>query len=240
MKRCKNITHQDVENFRGTSDSLRDKVYEFITEAMAAGEIRPGEFLDQTPICKKFNVSKAPLRDALLRLENEGFVTIMPRRGVYINPINLEFIKSAYQVIGALEADCLDEVFEKLTAEHVARFEESNAKQQACLDNQDFHAYYMENIAFHNIFLDLSENILIPGIVSPLRRRLYDFPRRRYAYEWEEFHLKHHERFIDSIKVGNKAAAISIFRKEHWSFSVHEPFLHMYYDLDSSTSKPLL
>lgn len=236
MKRQAPLTQPELDQLKESSDSLRERVYQYVTEAMAEGRLKPGEFLDQEPICKKFNVSKAPLRDALIRLENEGFITILPRLGIYINHTTVDFIKSAYQIIGALEADVLEEVFHKLTADHVRQFEESNARQKIFLDSQDFASYYKENIAFHNIFLNLSENTLIQGIINPLRRRLYDFPRRCYAYEWEAFHLKNHERFIESVIVGNKIAAISIFRYEHWSFQVHEPFLNSYYNFDAAKS----
>ena len=231
VKRQAPLSQPELDQLRESSDSLRERVYQYITEGMAEGRLKPGEFLDQEPICKKFNVSKAPLRDALIRLETEGFITIIPRLGIYINHTTVEFIKSAYQTIGSLEADVLDEVFHKLP-EHVGQFEESNARQKIYLDSQDFASYYKENIDFHNIFLNLSENTLIQGIINPLRRRLYDFPRRCYAYEWEEFHLKQHERFIESVSVGNKTAAISIFRFEHWSFELHKPFLNSYYSFD--------
>lgn len=236
VKRQAPLSQPELDQLRESSDSLRERVYQYITDAMAEGRLKPGEFLDQDPICERFNVSKAPLRDALIRLETEGFITIIPRRGIYINHTTVDFIKSAYQIIGSLEADALDEVFHKLTPEHVRRFEESNARQKIFLDSHDFASYYKENIFFHNIFLTLSENRLIQGVIDPLRRRLYDFPRRCYAYEWEEVHLKQHERFIESVIVGNKVAAISIFRFEHWSFEVHEPFLNSYYSFEKAKS----
>lgn len=173
-----------------------------------------------------------PLRDALIRLEAEGFVTILPRKGVYINPISLDFIKSAYQIIGSIEADCLNEVFNKLTAYHVRQFEASNERQWELLKNNDYTEYYDENIRFHGIFLSLSENILLEQTLIPLRRRLYDFPRRQYSYEWESMNLYTHQRFIDSVKLGNREAAVSIFRIEHWSYEVHKKYFKLYYDFD--------
>ncbi|MBS1376562.1 MAG: GntR family transcriptional regulator, partial [Desulfovibrionaceae bacterium] len=65
-----------------------------------------------------------------------------------------------------------------------------------------------------------------------LRRRLYDFPRRQYSYEWESMNLYTHQRFIDSVKLGNREAAVSIFRIEHWSYEVHKKYFKLYYDFD--------
>lgn len=219
-----NLLDNDVKN-----DSLRERVYQYLNNAMRGGLLRYGEYLDQDAICKELDVSKAPLRDALIRLESEGFVTILPRRGVFINPLSEDFIRSAYQIIGAVEADCIHEVFDLLTPEHVRRFEESNALQYQMLESDDYVHYYDENIAFHNIFLSLSKNTLLHQVIDPLRRRLYDFPRRHYPQEWEKYNLTEHQRFIDSVKVGNRTAAASIFRNEHWSFEIHSKYFDLYY-----------
>lgn len=232
VKRTRTAVKETAPKEEPKPDSLRERVYQYLKDAMSAGKLRYGEFLDQDGICETLEVSKTPLRDALIRLEAEGFVTILPRKGVYINPITPSFIKSAYQIIGSIEADCLNEVFDKLTAYHVRLFEASNEKQWDLLKKNDYVNYYEENIRFHNIFLSLSENTLLEQTLIPLRRRLYDFPLRQYSYEWEAMNLNTHQRFIDSVKLGNRQAAVSIFRIEHWSYEVHKKYLKLYYDFD--------
>ena len=219
MKHSKKIVKDAALGEEPKVDSLRERVYKYLKDAMSAGKLRYGEFLDQDSICETLEVSKTPLRDALIRLEAEGFVTILPRKGVYINPISQDFIKSAYQIIGSIEADCLNEVFNKLTAYHVRQFEASNERQWELLKNNDYTEYY-------------DENILLEQTLIPLRRRLYDFPRRQYSYEWESMNLNTHQRFIDSVKLGNREAAVSIFRIEHWSYEVHKKYFKLYYDFD--------
>ena len=172
MKHSKKIVKDAALGEEPKVDSLRERVYQYLKDAMSAGKLRYGEFLDQDSICETLEVSKTPLRDALIRLEAEGFVTILPRKGVYINPISQDFIKSAYQIIGSIEADCLNEVFNKLTAYHVRQFEASNERQWELLKNNDYTEYYDENIRFHGIFLSLCVNILLEQTLIPLRRRL--------------------------------------------------------------------
>ncbi len=219
------------------NDSLRERVYKYLNQAMSNGTLRRGVFLDQDQICQELRVSKAPLRDALIRLEAEGFVTIYPRKGVLINPITLDFIKNAYQIIGALEADCLEEVFPLLTDEVLIRFEESNQRQAEFLAAENFQQYYEENIAFHNIFLKLGSNPLLLSIITPLKQRLNDMPLRSYSTSWEKIHLEEHQRFIDSIKKHNKNAAISIFKDEHWSFEQHKQYFSTHYDFETEEGK---
>lgn len=234
MKQLPGKTRSDAAQ-SPRQDSLREQVYQYLKDAMSEGTLRYGEFLDQDIICERLNVSKTPLRDALIRLEAEGFVSILPRKGVQINPITPEFIRSAYQIIGAVEVDCLNEVFDRLTSRHIDEFEESNERQWQLLKQDNYIDYYEENIRFHNIFLNLSSNTLLDQTLIHLRRRLYDFPRRSYSYDWEAFNLETHRRFIDSVKYGNKAAAMSIFRVEHWSFDVHKKFFKLYYEFDEKS-----
>lgn len=209
--------------------SMREKVYDFLCNSMNSGDLRYGEYLDQGAICVKLGISRAPLRDALIRLEAEGFVTIQPNRGIFVNPLTEDYIRSAYQIMGAVESACLNRVFHLLTPEHVARFEVSNALQKAHLETGNGLAYYTENIAFHQIFLSLAENTLVDDVLTPLRRRLYGFPFRNYSIEWEQVALEEHERFIACVKKGNKTAAVSIFSDEHWSFEIHRPYFSKYY-----------
>ena len=114
------------------------------------------------------------------------------------------------------------ELFGKVYAEELEKIKEQDP----------YGEYYDENIRFHGIFLSLSENILLEQTLIPLRRHLYDFPRRQYSYEWESMNLNTHQRFIDSVKLGNREAAVSIFRIEHWSYEVHKKYLKLYYDFD--------
>lgn len=92
------------------TNSLRERVYRHLEAALREGQLHHGTCLDQDRLCEELGVSRTPLRDALLRLEAEGFVTIQPRKGVYITPVSDAFVKSACQILGALEADCLDTV----------------------------------------------------------------------------------------------------------------------------------
>ena len=67
--------------------SLREQVYEYIRDQMMTGHILPNTTLNLNQISDHLGISKTPLRDALIRLEVEGFVTIMPRRGVVVNAL---------------------------------------------------------------------------------------------------------------------------------------------------------
>ena len=199
------------------TNSLRERVYRHLEAALREGQLHHGTCLDQDRLCEELGVSRTPLRDALLRLEAEGFVTIQPRKGVYITPVSDAFVKSACQILGALEADCLDTVFPLLTSRHIRQLEESNKRQEQFLERRQAVEYHAENARFHDIFLSLSPNTLLYQTIGPLRRRLDMLPDHPLAYEQARAALNDHCRIIDSLKMKNRTAAVSVLRHEHWA-----------------------
>ena len=77
--------------------SLKDQVYDYLRLQLQKGEILPESVINIDVSSKKLGISKTPMRDALLQLEMEGFVTILPRRGVVVNPLTCNDIKHYFQ-----------------------------------------------------------------------------------------------------------------------------------------------
>jgi len=214
-----------------TNGTLREKVYNYLREELAKGVLIPGSYIDQKAICDNLNISRAPLRDALIQLETEQFIEILPRRGVLIKKLTLADIQSSYEVIGSLEASVVLSEFHKIKPSHIDKLETTNIRLKETLDNEQFDAYYEFNLKFHSIFLSLSKNLLLNHILLPLKQRLTDFPRMTYDRQWELVNLREHQRFIDSVKAGNQNAAASIIKYEHWSFEHHQENLIKIYRL---------
>ncbi|HUX38458.1 MAG TPA: GntR family transcriptional regulator, partial [Rectinemataceae bacterium] len=84
------------------ASSLAERVYDELKTRLNRGELRPGVFLDQAALGAELGMSRAPLRDALIRLELEGFVTVYPRRGVMVRPLDLSTVRNIYEILGAL------------------------------------------------------------------------------------------------------------------------------------------
>ena len=120
-------------------------------------------------------VSRTPLRDALLQLEMEGFVSILPRRGVVVNHLNLQDIKNYYEIIGALESAALMANFNRIRETQIQKMHALNAGMKQAIGKDDFNLYYQKNLKFHDIFLNLCENKNLVSIVNTLKKRLYDF-----------------------------------------------------------------
>ena len=210
--------------------SLKDQVYEYIRLQMKTGHLKPGDSIDMNAFSQKLGVSKTPLRDALIRLEMEGFVRILARRGVVVNELTIQDIKNYYQILGALESTAVIAAAPHLTASEVNRMEKLNEGMRQALERDDFNAYYEKNLRFHDIFLTLSGNRQLRDTADVLKKRLYDFPRRAgYVREWEEHSIQEHRELISLIAEQNFLEAANFIRDVHWSFSVQQKFVTKYY-----------
>jgi len=217
--------------------SLREQVYEYLRDAMNRGELQAGAFLDLNGIAARLGVSRTPLREALLQLETQGFVTVLPRRGFRLNPLTLDDIRHYYEIIGALEAATLRDHGADLTAGALAGMRELNRSMAQAVADDDFARYYELNLAFHEVVLGLSDNKPLLALVRSLKQRLYDWPRRAgFVKAWEEHSVAaEHGQLLALLERGAIEAAAAFLQDVHWSFKVQEEFIHAYYFASRTT-----
>jgi DNA-binding GntR family transcriptional regulator len=213
--------------------SLREQVYDHLRHLLSRGEIQPGAFINQDELAGRLGVSRTPLRDALLQLEAEGFVAILPRRGVRVESLTVEDVRHMYEVVGALEGAAALAAFPRLHAAELSEMRRLNEVMEAALHADDFDRYYEANLAFHDVILDRCDNEQLVRIVRRLKQRLYDWPRRRgFVKEWELASLDEHAAFVRLVEQGDATGAADHLRDVHWSFAVQEPHIRRYYFAD--------
>ena len=216
--------------------SLRELVYEHLKALMADGRIQPGGFLDLNALAAEIGISRTPLRDALIRLESEGFAEILARRGVRIIPLTLERIRDLYEILGALESAALLSVGASITPQVVSRMASLNEEMTRALDLFDFGRFYEANLAFHDSYLDLSGNAEMVSRIRILKARLYDFPRLKgFVPEWERASIGEHAELVRLLGERKVAEAADYVRDVHWSYAVQEPWIRRYYEAQNGS-----
>ena len=213
-----------------TLKTLREQVYDYLRESLNRGDLVPGATVDLAKLSGKLGVSKTPLRFALFQLENEGFVTILPRRGCVVNVLTLEEIRGIYQIIGSLESSVVRSELQRITPAVIERLRHFNRLARTAIVEDDFDRYYGFNLDFHEQYLELSSNERLKRTVKTLKHRLYDFPRKdRFVKEWELRSTDEHEEFVRLLESGKAKDAAAYIRDVHWDFDVQRSYVEQYY-----------
>jgi len=216
--------------------SLREQVYEYLRDQMSRGGLQPGAFFDLNELAQRLGISRTPLREALLHLESQGFVTILPRRGFRLNALTLDDIRHYYEIIGALEAAALKHAGASLGPADFARMRQLDTAMADAVAARNFDQYYEANLAFHDVYLLRSDNTRLVAQVHLLKQRLYDWPRRQGMVQaWEQHSVVEHDDFLQLLERGATDEAAAHLQDVHWSFAVQERFIHAYYFASQSS-----
>jgi DNA-binding GntR family transcriptional regulator len=209
---------------RPGNNLLRVQVYDYLQNQMRIGALEPGASISVNTMIKELGVSRTPLREALLLLQEQGFVSILPQRGVKINLLTLGDVKDIYEILGGIESRVLISVFDRIGEPEILEMQALNQQIEAALAKGDIVEHNQANMEFHDVFLNLSENQRLLRYVKVLKMQLYDFPRRDYGKLWNENNLKQHNQFITLIREGKGREAAEYMRDIHWEFDPPDAF----------------
>lgn len=219
-----------MDEFVDNLKSLREKVYQYLKKGLNEGRLRQGAFLNLNAISSELGISRTPLRDALFQLESEGFVTIFPRRGVMVNRLGVDKVRFLYEIGGALDSAMSVRVGPKLREEDLSRMEFLNEQMRSAIEDQDFDRYYENNLAFHAVYLELSENTELLRTIGMLRERLFEFPKSKtFNKEWETKAVEEHAEIIRLLRAGDFNRAAEYIRDVHWSYETQERYARKAY-----------
>lgn len=214
-----------LNNARPGNNLLRVQVYNYLEKQMRIGVLEPGASISVNTLIKELGVSRTPLREALLLLQEQGFVSIQPQRGVRINELTLEDVRNIYEILGGIESRVILSVFDKLGSKEIKQMKKLNKKIASSLAVNDIIAHNQANVDFHDVFLNLSTNQRLLRYVKNLKMLLYDFPRRDYGKQWNEKNLLEHGEFIQRIENGKAIEAADYMRDVHWEFDPPDSFI---------------
>ena len=218
------------ETSENKAQSLRDEVYEILSEMLHRGEFLPGSIIDQKKICSDLGISRTPLNNALIRLDAEGIVTIHPRSRVTVNKLEEEDIQHLYGIIGTIEGTLIANGFENYTPEILGQMDELNKRMKRYIQEGDLGSYSSLHYQFHQFFIAMAPNLFAERILRPIKNRLWDFPQKSFSQQWEMDACDEHDLIIDAIRERDCEKAVSCLKDVHWSFEYNKKhILAVYY-----------
>ena len=194
---------------------LRTQVYEYLRRELKEEKLKPGMSVSMNELMTHLGISRTPLRDALLQLQSEGFVTFLPQRGIRINELSQKDIENMYEMLGALDSRILLAVFDRIGSREIEQMKQINTEMGKNLAEQNFPRYWNLNTALHNVYLSLSTNELILNHIHILRQRLFEFGKKDWSLRRKHVIHLEHLTLIELIEKGDAVAAADFMRDQH-------------------------
>ena len=194
---------------------LREVVSETLRQAIKDGVLKPGERLMEIQLADELGVSRTPIREAIRKLELEGFVVMVPRRGTYVADISLKDIAQVFEIRSALEELAAGLAAERITPDELEYLERILVEINEYIDNDEFDKIVDADVRFHDVLYHASRNQRLVDILNNLREQMY-----RYSIEYlkkKECYpqlLNEHQTIIDAIAGHDKELATK-FTSQH-------------------------
>jgi DNA-binding GntR family transcriptional regulator len=196
------------------SPNLRERVYEILKRAIIFQEIPPGQKIDEESVAKQLGVSRTPIRESLCRLENEGIVKIIPRRGAFVVKHSKERIIEILLVREVLEGCAarlaVDHIDERTIEEMKSLFKdfsEANIRDRS-------RDYTQADLRFHTLIVKKSKNSWLMSLMNILNDHIQMLRLRTVALEGRPEHsLLEHIKIIEALGKRNPSLAESLMRK---------------------------
>lgn len=165
--------------------NVSEAAYSAVKQVLLSTKYSPGGRVDIEELCRDLGVSRTPVFDALNRLEAEGLVEIVPRKGVYLVTLSEEKARELYVVREILEGMATKLAAKNLTEKHIEQLRKALEKQSSCLAKNDTEGYASATIKFHNTIVEAAGNKTLERILNAvysqmeaLRLRTLYLPKR--------------------------------------------------------------
>jgi DNA-binding GntR family transcriptional regulator len=148
---------------------LKDEAYEAIREAIISFEFKPGDRIDQKKLSKRFGTSLSPVRDALIRLEQEGLVEVIPFSGTYVKQLTLNDIREIYEIRMLLEGACARQACLNLTEQEIDEVQTAITAAEEAGARGDLESAQAMLVRFDDAIVDAAENGRIRSMLAAIR-----------------------------------------------------------------------
>lgn len=187
---------------------LRDVVFNTLRQAILTGELKPGERLMEIHLANRLGVSRTPIREAIRKLELEGLVIMIPRRGAEVAQITEKSLKDVLEVRRALDALCAELACDRIKEDELSALKEACITFEEATKTRDTKVIARADVQLHDIIVEATGNNRLITLVNNLSEQMY-----RYRFEYIKDESQHdrlveeHRSIYESLVKKDKQAA---------------------------------
>lgn len=188
--------------------SYAEEALEKLRQAIVTGKLRPNQRLVESELAKRLGMSRTPVREALKRLQMQGYLSKLPSGGLIVTDHSPSQIRNLYEIREALETTAIRLACQRATQEQVDRAAEYHARSIEVIHNQDVNQFMKLNEAFHSELLSACGNEQLWSLIQNFRDQVFD---RRIVQvfmtrDWRAM-ITHHARMLEAVRQRNTRLA---------------------------------
>ena len=146
--------------------TLREVIFTTLREAIIMGELKPGERLMEVQLAEKMGVSRTPVREAIRKLELEGFVEMIPRKGAHVAKLTAKDIMDVLEVRASLDALAASLAAERITEDELKELKHIKTQLENYVQKDNLQNIVKKDIEFHDVIYHASKNDKLIQIVN--------------------------------------------------------------------------
>ena len=195
--------------------NLRDQTYDIIKNMIILREIEPGKKINEEHIAKEIQVSRTPIREALCRLENEGIVKIIPRRGAFVSDLTETNVREILLIREVLEGLVVRLAVENMDEKTLEKLRKALEKVSTLSEkDRDLINYTRSEVDFHALLLSASNNQMLKNMMEMVNAHLQIIRLRTVVIpERAKRTVKEHQQILKAIENGDATSAEELMRK---------------------------
>jgi len=205
---------QDLNSTINEYLPLRDVVFQTLRQAILRGELEPGERLMEIHLADRLGVSRTPIREAIRKLELEGLVVMIPRRGAVVASITEKDMKDVLEVRRTLEMLAVEVACDRITPEQLDKLHDATENFQKTCAGADLIQLAQADVAFHDVIYNAANNQRLVTTLNNLREQMYRY-RMEYLKDTSSYERlrDEHAMIYEGIRRKDKQMACKAIRE---------------------------
>lgn len=196
---------------------LRDVVFETLRGSIITQVLKPGERLMEIQLADEMGVSRTPVREAIRKLELEGLVVMVPRKGAYVAGVSMKDIHEVYEVRSALEMLAVTLAAERITEEELDALERQVLRESEEEDKPnkgDLDSIIYIDSSFHDIIYQAAHNQRLVQFINILQEQLQRFRAASLSTPGRsKTALEEHKKIVEALSERNGELAAQLARE---------------------------
>jgi DNA-binding GntR family transcriptional regulator len=187
------------------------QVYDDLHGRIVRGELRPGDTLSESKVAESHGMSRTPVREVFWRLNEDGFLRVVPQVGTFVAPINIQAVYDAQFVRETLECRTVADAALRCRPDAVAELQGVLAQQDVAMGKRDFAAFFVLDEAMHRMLVQMAGRPFVWQVITGAKAQL---DRVRFLSledgEWPGMIMTQHRGIVERVGAGDGPGAVRL------------------------------